>query len=100
MFQEIIAKGCIPAGMEIMDKALTKATDDHVKAGYPTDAEAMMIVEFDGTKKEVEEYMLEVKKISEKNKSNSFKLSKNENDRKKFWAGRKAVFPLHVEFWH
>ena len=64
---EIIAKGCIPAGMEIMDKALTKATDDHVKAGYPTDAEAMMIVEFDGTKKEVEEYMLEVKKkISEK----------------------------------
>ena len=90
---EIIAKGCIPAGMEIMDKALTKATDDHVKAGYPTDAEAMMIVEFDGTKNEVEEYMLEVKKISEKNKSNSFKLSKNENDRKKFWAGRKAAFP-------
>ena len=38
-------------------------------------------------------YMLEVKKISEKNKSNSFKLSKNENDRKKFWAGRKAAFP-------
>ena len=26
---------CIPAGMEIMDKALTRATDDHVKAGYP-----------------------------------------------------------------
>ena len=41
---QIIASGCIPAGMEIMDKALTKATDDHVKAGYPTDAEAMMIV--------------------------------------------------------
>ena len=43
---EIIAEGCIPAGMEIMDKALTKATNDYSKAGYPTDAEAMMIVEF------------------------------------------------------
>ena len=28
---EIIAKGCIPAGMEIMDKALTKATNDYSK---------------------------------------------------------------------
>ena len=47
---EIIAKGIIPAGMEIMDKALTKATNDYSKAGYPIDAEAMMIVEFDGNR--------------------------------------------------
>ena len=40
--------------MEIMDKALTKATNDYSKAGYPTDAEGMMIVEFDGTEHEVE----------------------------------------------
>ena len=33
---EIIAKGIIPAGMEIMDKALTKATNDFAKADYPT----------------------------------------------------------------
>ena len=32
---EIIAKGIIPAGMEIMDKVLTKATNDFSKAGYP-----------------------------------------------------------------
>ena len=32
---EIIAEGIIPAGMEIMDKALTKATNDFAKAGYP-----------------------------------------------------------------
>ena len=54
---EIIAQGCIPAGMEIMDKALTKATNDYSKAGYPTDAEGMMIVEFDGTEHEVNAYI-------------------------------------------
>ena len=59
---QIISQGCIPAGMEIMDKALTKATDDHVKAGYPIDAEAMMIVEFDGTETEVDEYMDKIKR--------------------------------------
>ena len=73
---EIIAGGCIPAGMEIMDKALTKATNDYSKAGYPTDAEAMMIVEFDGTEHEVEAYIEKVKKISEKNNSSSLKISK------------------------
>ncbi len=90
---EIIAKGCIPAGMEIMDKALTKATDDHVKAGYPVDAEAMMIVEFDGTNEEVNEFMEIIRKISESNNSSSFKISQTEDDRKRFWAGRKAAFP-------
>tara|TARA_B100000965_G_scaffold295230_1_gene253273 strand:- start:3141 stop:4637 length:1497 start_codon:yes stop_codon:yes gene_type:complete len=90
---EIIAKGIIPAGMEIMDKALTKATNDFSKAGYPTDAEAMMIVELDGTEKEVNELINKVQKIAEKNNSSSVKISKTNDERLKFWAGRKAAFP-------
>ena len=90
---QIIAQGCIPAGMEIMDKALTKATNDFSKAGYPTDAEAMMIVEFDGTEHEVENYIKIIKKIAEKNNSSSLKISKSNEERLKFWAGRKAAFP-------
>ena len=90
---EIIAQGCIPAGMEIMDKALTKATNDYSKAGYPVDAEAMMIIEFDGTEHEVESYMQKAKKIAEINNSSSLKISKSNEERLKFWAGRKAAFP-------
>ncbi len=90
---EIIAKGIIPAGMEIMDKALTKATNDFSKAGYPVDAEAMMIVEIDGTESEVTELIKEVQKIAEKNNSSSLKISKSNEERLKFWAGRKAAFP-------
>ena len=90
---EIIANGCIPAGMEIMDKALTKATDDFVKAGYPLDAEAMMIVEFDGTEEEVNDNLKKIQSISKKNNSSSLKLSSNNEERLKFWAGRKAAFP-------
>ena len=90
---EIIAKGIIPAGMEIMDKALTKATNDFAKSGYPTDAEAMMIVELDGTEKEVGELINKVQKIAEKNNSSSIKISKTNEERLKFWAGRKAAFP-------
>tara|TARA_B100001964_G_C14245798_1_gene607323 strand:- start:1631 stop:3112 length:1482 start_codon:yes stop_codon:yes gene_type:complete len=90
---DIISNGIIPAGMEMMDKILIHATDDFVKAGYPRDAESMLIVELDGTEIEVEELMKRVGEIAKKNKSLSIKISKNEKQRRKFWAGRKAAFP-------
>ncbi|MDC1096706.1 FAD-linked oxidase C-terminal domain-containing protein [Pelagibacteraceae bacterium] len=90
---QIIAKGSIPAGMEIMDKALVKATNDFSKAGYPTEAEAMMIIEFDGTEHEVDGNLDKTKKIAEENNSSSLKISKTNEERLKFWAGRKAAFP-------
>jgi len=90
---DIIANGIIPAGMEMMDKALIHATDNFVNAGYPRDAESMLIVELDGTETEVNELIDRVSKIAKKNNSSSIKISKNEKQRLKFWAGRKAAFP-------
>ena len=90
---EIISSGIVPAGMEIMDKALIEATDNFSKAGYPRDAELLLIVELDGTESEVNELLKKVSEISKKNNCSSLKLSKNEQERLKFWAGRKAAFP-------
>ena len=90
---EIISKGIVPAGMEIMDKALIEATDNFSKAGYPRDAEVLLIVELDGTVSEVEELINKVSDICKKNNSSSIKLSQNEKERLSFWAGRKAAFP-------
>ena len=90
---EIISSGIVPAGMEIMDKALIEATDKFAKAGYPRDADALLIVELDGTNSEVDELIENVNEIAKKNNSSSIKLSKNEKERLSFWAGRKAAFP-------
>jgi len=90
---QIISRGIIPAGMEMMDKKLIHATDDFVKAGYPRDAESMLIVELDGTEFDVSELMERVNKISKENNATSIKISKNDKERLKFWAGRKAAFP-------
>ncbi len=90
---DIIASGIIPSGMEMMDKALIHATDNFVKAGYPRDAESMLIVELDGTESEVDELIDKVTKIAKQNNSSSIKISKNEKQRINFWAGRKAAFP-------
>jgi len=90
---EIISMGIVPAGMEIMDKTLIEATDNFSKAGYPRDAEVLLIVELDGTVSEVNELINKVSDICKKNNSSSIKLSKNEKERLSFWAGRKAAFP-------
>ena len=90
---EIISSGIVPAGMEIMDKALIEATDNFSKAGYPRDAELLLIVELDGTESEVNELLKKVSDICKKNNCSSLKLSKNEKERLSFWAGRKAAFP-------
>ena len=79
--------------MEIMDKALLKATNDFSKAGYPTDAEAMMIVEFDGSEFEVDSHIKTAEKIAKENNSSSIKISQSNEERLKFWSGRKAAFP-------
>ena len=89
----IISSGIVPSGMEIMDKALIEATDNFCKAGYPRDAEALMIVELDGTNSEVNELINKVSDIAKKNNSTSIRTSQNEKERLAFWAGRKAAFP-------
>ena len=90
---EIIANGIVPAGMEIMDKALIEATDNFSKAGYPRDVELLLIAELDGTVSEVDELINKVSEISKKNNSSTIKISKNEKERLSFWIGRKAAFP-------
>jgi FAD/FMN-containing dehydrogenase len=51
----VIAAGIIPAGLEMMDKPMTAAVEDFVKAGYDLSAEAILLCESDGTPEEVEE---------------------------------------------
>jgi glycolate oxidase len=90
---DIISGGVIPAAMEIMDKPLIKATNDYSKAGYPLDVEAILIVELDGTESEVGVLITKVEQIAQKNKVKYLRASKDDEERLRFWLGRKAAFP-------
>jgi glycolate oxidase len=90
---DIISKGIVPAGMEIMDRPLIKATDDYAKAGYPRDVESLLIVELDGTESEVDILIEKVLEISKANKASYHRASASDEERLRFWKGRKAAFP-------
>ncbi|MBE7422713.1 MAG: FAD-binding protein [Zoogloeaceae bacterium] len=90
---DIIAAGIIPAGLEMMDKPATAAVEDYVHAGYDLNAEAILLAESDGTPEEVAEEIAAMCAVLEKSGATEIRVSQNEAERLKFWAGRKAAFP-------
>jgi glycolate oxidase len=89
----IIGAGIIPGGMEMMDTPAINAAEDFVQAGYPRDAGALLIVELDGPQAEIQHLIARVEGIARDNHASSIRISNNEAERLKFWAGRKAAFP-------
>ena len=89
----IIAAGIIPAGLEMMDQPATAAVEEFVHAGYPLDAKAILLCESDGTPEEVAEEIARVRAVLEDSGATEIRVSRDEAERLKFWAGRKAAFP-------
>jgi glycolate oxidase len=89
----IIAAGIIPAGLEMMDRLAIQAAEDFVHAGYPLDAEAILLCELDGTNAEVSEYILAVRKILSDGGATEVRTAVDEAERQLFWKGRKSAFP-------
>ncbi|MGO9742689.1 MAG: FAD-linked oxidase C-terminal domain-containing protein [Roseiarcus sp.] len=89
----VIGAGIIPGGMEIMDRLAIEAAEAFVHAGYPLEAEALMIVELDGVAAEVDHLVAEVERIAAEHGATTCRASQSEEERLLFWAGRKAAFP-------
>jgi glycolate oxidase len=89
----IIAGGIIPGGMELMDGPAIRAAEAYAGAGYPTDAQALLIVEVDGTGQEVAVLAERVSRIAADHGATTIRASNSDQERVKFWAGRKAAFP-------
>ncbi|MCO5340783.1 FAD-linked oxidase C-terminal domain-containing protein [Delftia tsuruhatensis] len=89
----VIAAGIIPAGLEMMDKPMTAAVEDFVKAGYDLTAEAILLCESDGTPEEVEEEIAHMSEVLRGAGATAITVSESEAERLRFWSGRKNAFP-------
>ncbi|MCS4510603.1 FAD-linked oxidase C-terminal domain-containing protein [Xylophilus ampelinus] len=89
----VIAAGIIPAGLEMMDRPMTAAVEDFVKAGYDLNAEAILLCESDGTSEEVAEEIGRMTDVLRRCGATAIAVSENEAERLTFWSGRKNAFP-------
>jgi glycolate oxidase len=89
----LIAAGIIPAGLEMMDQAATRAVEPFARAGYDLDAKAILLVESDGMAEEVAEEIARIEAILAAAGATRCQTSRDETERLRFWAGRKNAFP-------
>jgi glycolate oxidase len=90
---DIIAAGIVPAGLEMMDQPATRAVEEYIHAGYPLDAQAILLCESDGTQEEVAGEIARVTEVVQRAGATEVRVSRDEAERLRFWAGRKAAFP-------
>ncbi len=90
---EVIAAGIIPAGLEMMDQRATEMVEPFVKAGYDTQAQAILLCESDGTIEEVADEIGRMEAVFNRVGATRLQTSRTEAERLLFWAGRKNAFP-------
>ncbi len=89
----VIGKGIIPAGLEMMDSHAIIAAEAFAKAGYPTDAQALLLCELDGTHEEVQSQIEQVEQLFRSLGATAVRVSHSEAERALLWKGRKSAFP-------
>jgi glycolate oxidase len=89
----IIAAGLIPAGLEMMDALAIRAAEAFVHAGYPSDAEAILLCELDGVTAEVEADLARVTRLLESHGAFALRVAATAEEQALLWLGRKSAFP-------
>lgn len=88
----IIGDGIVPATLEMIDRLTIKAVEESIHAGFPLDAEAVLLIELDGLKDGMDRLAERIMEICRKNGVREVKVAKTEAERAQLWAGRKGAF--------
>jgi len=90
---DIIAAKLEPSAMEILDRLTIEAVERSVfAAGYPTDADAVLLIEVEGEDVEVESTSRAIVDILRARGALDVRVARDATERKQLWAGRKGAF--------
>ena len=88
----IIATGIIPVAIEFMDRPAIEVCESFAKAGYPMDAEALLIVEVEGSEEEINDRLAQISCIAAAYNPTTIQVSSGATQSAKIWKGRKSAF--------
>jgi len=89
---DITTAGIIPATLEFMDRLTLRTVEKFVHAGYPTDADGVLLVETDGAGPKVAEEMERSRALCLKNGGRDPRMAVDEADRERLWEGRRGAY--------
>jgi glycolate oxidase subunit GlcD len=90
---EIIASGIVPAALEMMDGPTIRAVEASIyAAGYPVDAEAVLLIEVDGLLAGLEDDVAKIDAICQRAGARTVRIARDDAERTRLWQGRKKAF--------
>ena len=89
---EITARSITPAAVEMLDGVMLRMVEEATHAGYPMDAEAVLLIELEGLTEQVEEQVEQVREACLSCNAREFRVAKSAEERDLLWKGRKNAF--------
>ena len=89
---DIIGAGIVPAALEMMDRIVIEACERAMRLGFPTGAEALLLVEVDGAEEEVVAETQRVRAILEACGASEVRVAADALERERLWRARKGAF--------
>jgi len=90
---DLIAANLEPSAIEIIDRLTIEAVEASVlAAGYPDEADAVLLVDVDGLTEEVRATVRDVEAIARSHGAFELRTASDAKERARLWAGRKGAF--------
>jgi glycolate oxidase len=88
----ITAEGITPAALEMLDGWTLRTVEEATHAGYPLDSGAVLLIEIEGVREEVEEQAEATRAVCLRQHAREVRRARDEPERQLLWAGRKNAF--------
>lgn len=88
----ITARAITPVAVEMLDGEMLRMVEEATHAGYPLDAQAVLLIEMEGLIETVEEQVEQVRLACESCNCREFRIAKDAAERDLLWKGRKNAF--------
>ena len=88
----LTADGVTTSALEMLDGWTLRAVEEATHAGYPLDAGAVLLIELEGLREEVEEQAESVARVCQAQGAREVRRAKDERERQLLWMGRKNAF--------
>ncbi|HLK51252.1 MAG TPA: FAD-linked oxidase C-terminal domain-containing protein [Bryobacteraceae bacterium] len=89
---EITARSITPVAVEMLDGVMLRMVEEATHAGYPMDAEAVLLIELEGLREVVEEQTEQLHQACTRCHAREFRVARTAQERDLLWAGRKNAF--------
>ncbi len=89
---DITAAGIVPAALEMMDRLTIQAVETGAPAGYPRDAEAVLLVELEGVREDTDRAVTTVRDLCTRRGAREVRVAQDDAERQRLWKGRKGAF--------